>query len=64
MPHESKVNLGPVLVTKLPSGNSAAGCRCALCEARRATRLAQALHNRYMAMALHLPIRMEEIDEP
>ncbi len=47
MSHELKVGLGPVLVTMLPSRDLPAGCRCGLCEARRATRLAQALQNRY-----------------
>ncbi len=45
MPHEPKVIVSPVLISM--RGGSAAGCRCGLCEARRAIRLAQALHNKY-----------------
>jgi hypothetical protein len=60
MPPESKVSLGPVLVTMPPRGGGALACRCAMCESRRATRLAQALRNRYgRSLAL-----TEEITEP
>jgi hypothetical protein len=45
--YESNVSLRPFLVTALPPAGSAPDCRCGVCEARRATRLTQALHNRY-----------------
>jgi hypothetical protein len=61
MPHESIVTLSRVLDTMLPRNGFAAGCRCAACESRRATRLAQALHNRY---GHGLAPTNGEIDEP
>jgi hypothetical protein len=45
MSPESTVNLSPILT--IVRSDSATGCRCGLCEARRTARLAHALHNRY-----------------
>jgi hypothetical protein len=61
MPHESEVSLSPVLVTRLSPRSFAVGCRCAVCESRRTTRLAQALHNRY---GRGLALMPGEINEP
>ena len=49
MPHESEVSLSSVLETILPRYGLALepGCRCAVCESQRATRLAQALHSKF-----------------
>jgi hypothetical protein len=49
MPYESEVSLSSVLETILPRYGLALepGCRCAVCASQRATRLVQALHNRF-----------------
>jgi hypothetical protein len=49
MPYESEVSLSSVLETVLPRYGLALepACRCAVCESQRATRLVQALHNKF-----------------
>jgi hypothetical protein len=49
MPYESEVSLSSVLETVLPRYGLALepACRCAVCESQRATRLGQALHNKF-----------------
>jgi hypothetical protein len=61
MPHESAISLTRELDTMLPRNRFAVGCRCAVCESRRAIRLAQALQIRY---GRGLAPRNGEIDEP
>jgi hypothetical protein len=62
MLHESEVSLRQILDTVLPRYGFAAevSCRCCVCGSHRATRLAQALNNKFgHGLALK-----EEIDEP
>ena len=49
MPYESEVSLSSILETILPRYGLALepGCRCTVCQSQRATRLVQALHNKF-----------------